>query len=313
VLAGGSSVPVTFIIQNAAPAATPLALSTTGPFQILSSTCGATLAANASCNANLAFAPPDSGPFSGTFVATGSGGASTSSLSGNGVRQPAASLPTSPIDFGSLVLGSAPVSRTVALSSTGNEILAINSISASPPFTLSTTCGVSLQPATSCNITVGFNPAAIGDFGGFLSVSTNAPGASFIQVPVHGAVQVRPEPLVRVSPRVINFGARFAGSAAPPQNVTVTNEGGAAANLTVTLEGLHFSIVHSSCGASLSPGASCGLQLGFAPQGFGPKSADLLVSSNSPDSPQGVGLTGASCRPPPVTQSRGATSLNCSP
>jgi hypothetical protein len=230
-----------------------------------------------------------------------------------GVRQAQLTFSTAPIEFGSMIVGSPPVQQTVQVRNTGNAILGINSISVTPPFTLSNACGVSLAEGDSCNVTVGFNPTTTGDFGGFLAVSTNAPGGSFVQAPVHAAVQQRPEPNVQVTPRVINFGARFAGSPAPTQNITLRNDGGSTATLDITLNVPHFTVINSSCGATLAAGASCGIELGFSPQGFGPKRADLVVRTNSPNSPLGVNLTGAGCRPVTFSQSRGGAPVDCSP
>lgn len=315
ILVGILSPTKTFTIFNPAGGSTtsisPVTMS--GPFQLVSTTCGASLAGLSSCEAVGRFVPTASGPASGSLAVSSSSGMSSASLTGNGVRQAALSLPTAPIEFGSMIVGSAPVSRTIAITNSGNDVLGINSIGVSAPYTVFTTCGVSLVPNDSCNVTVGFNPTVIGDFGGFLSVSTNAPGGSFVQVPVHAAVQARPEPIVRVSPRIISFGSRFLGSPAPNQAVTLSNEGGSIANLVVSLNMPHFTIVNSGCGATLAPGASCQIELGFSPQGFGPRRGRLVVESNSPDSPIEVSLSGAGCRPVSVPQSRGAPPIDCSP
>jgi hypothetical protein len=314
VLVGNTSPDKTFSITN--PAAVPTSLTpvaVNAPYQLVSTTCTSALAAASSCNAVVRFTPVVHGSAPGFLVATSSAGSSSASLSGFGSRQPAASLATTPIEFGSMIVGSAPVQQTIALTNTGNAILGINSVTVSPPFTLSNGCGASLAEGGSCNLTVGFNPSAVGDYAGFLGVSTNAPGASFLQVPVHAAVQQRPEPIVKVSPRVINFGARFAGSPSPSQNVTVSNEGGSAATLAIDLNMPHFTIINTSCGATLAPQASCNVELAFAPSGFGPRRASLVVTSNAPDSPVEVTLSGAGCRPVNPGQGRGTSGISCAP
>jgi hypothetical protein len=314
VLLGASSGPKSFLIQNPSPVSSSLSVATSAPFQVVSTTCGSTIAANGSCSANVTFVPTAEGPASAALVATSSSGTSGASLTGTGVRQPGVSMPTSTIEFGSMIVNSAPVFQTIQLRSTGNTTLGINSISVSPPFTHTTTCGVSLAQNDTCNITVGFNPTVIGDFTGFLSVSTNAPGGSFLQAPLHAGVQKRPEPVLQVLPRTINFGARFSGGEpSPPQNVTVRNEGGSVATLELILNVPSFSIVNSRCGATLAPGASCDIEIGFSPQGYGPKNGDLVVRSNAANGTQGVSLSGASCRPVTFAQSRGSPAINCSP
>lgn len=313
VLVGASSAAKGFTITNPSASSTSLSVAVGAPFQIVNSTCGTSLAAGGSCSVNVTFVPTVSGFSSLSLMATSSAGSSSASLSGNGVREPGVSMPTSTIEFGSMVVNSASVLQTIQLNSTGNTTLGINNIAISPPFTYTTTCGVSLAQGDACNITVGFNPTVVGDFTGFLSVSTNAPGGSSLQAPLHAGVQQRPEPIIQVAPLAINFGARFAGSPAPTQNVTVRNDGGSIATLDITLDVPNFSIIQSGCGATLAPGASCGIELGFSPQGFGPKQGSLVIRSNAPNSPQAVGLSGAGCRPVTFSQNRGGASVNCSP
>src|SRR6185503_5949880 len=161
--------------------------------------------------------------------------------------------------------------RTLRITNTGNDVLGINGITVARPFTLANACGVSLGAGDSCTFTVGFDPVEIGDFAQTLSVSTNAPNASSIGIRVHAQVQARPEPLVRVSPRVIGFGDRIGGSQSPAQRITLTNEGGVAANLNLSMTSPHFVVINSSCGATLAPQRSCNTDVAFQPQGFGPK------------------------------------------
>jgi len=205
------------------------------------------------------------------------------------------------------------VQRTLRITNTGNDILGINSITVPRPFTLANACNVSLAAGDSCTFTVGFDPTEIGDFTATVSVSTNAPNASSIPIRVHAQVQARPEPLVRVSPRVIGFGDRMGGTQSPAQRITLTNEGGVAANLTLALSSPHFVVLNTNCGATLAPQRSCTSDVTFQPQGFGPKRGQYVVTSNSPDSPIRVELSGAGCRPVLISQGRGTPLNNCTP
>lgn len=314
VLLGQSSAPAPFVVKNPGPATVSMQpLAVTGPFQLVSTTCGASLASLATCEAGVRFTPTLPNIAVGALKAASSFGTSEASLTGNGVRQPAVEIATDPIDFGALIVGTPPVQRTLRLTNTGNDILGINSIGIAPPFTLANGCGVSIGAGDSCTFTVGFNPTTVGDFAQNLAISTNAPNASSITIRVHAAVQARPEPLVRVTPRTIGFGGRMGGTQSPPQRITLTNEGGVAANLTLTMTTPHFVVVNTSCGATLAPAASCTADVAFQPQGFGPKQGQYVVTSNSPDSPLRVDLSGAGCRPVEVTQGRGTPPNNCAP
>jgi hypothetical protein len=314
VLLGSSSAPTAFTIKNPGPSTVSLAAPTTsGPFQLVSTTCGTSLGSLATCDANVRFTPTLPNIAVGSLTATSSFGSSSASLSGNGVRQPAVDLATDPIEFGSLTVGTPPVQRTLRITNTGNDILGINGITIARPFTLANACGVSLAAGDSCAFTVGFDPTEIGDFTQTLSVSTNAPNASSIGIRVHAQVQARPEPQVRASPRVIGFGGRMGGTVSPSQRITLTNTGGVTANLTLTMTSPQFVVLGTSCGATLGPQRSCDTDVVFQPQGYGPKQGQYIVTSNSPDSPIRVDLSGAGCRPVTVTQGRGTPLNNCAP
>ena len=315
VLLGTSSATQAFTVKNPGPVALSISpLVVTGPFQLVSTTCGTSIASLGTCDASLRYTPTLAGAAAGELKATSSFGTSSANLTGNGIRQPAVELATAPIEFGSLIVGSPPVQHTLRLTNTGNDILGINSISIARPFTLANACGVSLAPGDSCTFTVSFDPTEIGDFAQNLAISTNAPNASAIGIRVHAQVQARPEPLVRASPRTIGFGGRMGNTQSPSQRITLTNEGGVAANLNLALTSPHFVILNTSCGATLAPRNSCTTDVAFQPQGYGPKQGQYVVTSNSPDSPIRVDLSGAGCRPVETTQQgRGTPLNNCAP
>jgi hypothetical protein len=206
------------------------------------------------------------------------------------------------------------VQRTLRLTNTGNDLLGINSITIARPFTLANACGVSLAPGDSCTFTVGFDPTDIGDYAQNLVVSTNVPNASSISIRVHAQVLARPEPRVRVSPSSIPFGGLMGSTLSSPQRITLTNDGGVAANLTLTLGSPHFVVISTNCGATLAPQRSCTTEVAFQPQGYGPKQGQYVIVSNSPDSPIRVDLSGAGCRPVETAQQgRGTPLINCAP
>lgn len=314
VLLGTSSAPVPFQIKN--PGSVLLMInapSATGPFQVAGTDCTPTLTPNQSCTAHVRFTPTQANLAMGSLSVSSQFGPSSANLQGTGARQPAVQLATEPIEFGSLVVGGPVVQQTLRLTNSGNDILGINSIAVPRPFTLANACGVSLGAGDSCTFTVSFDPAQIGDFTQTLSVSTNAPNASSIGIRVHAQVQARPEPQVRVSPRTIGFGGRMGGTLSPSQRITLTNDGGVAANLSLSMTTPHFVILSTSCGPTLAPQRSCDADVAFQPQGFGPKQGQYVVTSNSPDSPVRVDLSGAGCRPVEVTQGRGTPPNNCAP
>jgi hypothetical protein len=58
-----------------------------------------------------------------------------------------------------------------------------------------------------------------------------------------------------------------------------------------------YSISSTNCSVSLAAQASCFVDIVFTPLGFGPRSGQLIVPSDSVDSPRTVNLGGTGCRP----------------
>jgi hypothetical protein len=81
--------------------------------------------------------------------------------------------------------------------------------------------------------------------------------------------------------------------------VTVANTGtGALINLSWSITGKNpsqFSVSSTTCGtapATLNPGASCVINVTFAPTTTGTLTANLRLADNASNSPQTVALTG---------------------
>jgi len=105
-------------------------------------------------------------------------------------------------------------------------------------------------------------------------------------------------PTVSLSPSSINFGTVTRGSS-QTQGVTVANTGtGALINLSWSITGKNpsqFSVSSTTCGtapATLNPGASCVINVTFAPTTTGTLTANLRLADNASNSPQTVALTG---------------------
>ena len=148
-------------------------------------TCGATLAASASCTFTLAFTPSAVTSYGATLTVTdnASGGTQTSALAGAGlpVAAPIASLSPSTLTFGSTVVGGSAATQSLTLSNTGNAALPITSIAIgganASSFTQVNTCGASLAAGASCPITITFTPSAAGSLNATVSVTDAATGS----------------------------------------------------------------------------------------------------------------------------------------
>jgi hypothetical protein len=99
------------------------------------------------------------------------------------------------------------------------------------------------------------------------------------------------------SPQSVSYAAQTQATLSASQPVTVTNTGIAELHVTgLTFTGADagdFLVTSDDCrGNTIDPGNSCVVNVDFAPQAQGARSATLVVESNDPLSPATVALTG---------------------
>lgn len=119
-----------------------------------------------------------------TVVNPGPGGGTSSPLSltiGPPQSLPAATLAPASITFPAQAVGTSSAAQTVVLTNSGtgslsNTVVAITGANAAD-FAQTTTCGATLAPNASCNISVTFTPASAGNFSATLTITDNAPGS----------------------------------------------------------------------------------------------------------------------------------------
>lgn len=94
------------------------------------------------------------------------------------------------------------------------------------------------------------------------------------------------------APANLDFGTLTTGNSAT-RTVTLSNPGTASTTLNgITSTGAEFAIQSNTCGASLAPGASCAVNISFAPSTTGVRSGALTVASSAPGSPISIALSG---------------------
>jgi hypothetical protein len=144
---------------------------------VQSNTCGTTLAAAASCEINVTFAPLASGNRSASVSVTDNapGSPQLIVLTGTTPPAPAVSLSASDVSFPDQYAGTAGLPITVTLTNTGTAPLTINSVAASPAdFGPLSACGNSVAAGISCAVAVFFDPTVSGMRTGTLTITDNA-------------------------------------------------------------------------------------------------------------------------------------------
>jgi archaellum component FlaF (FlaF/FlaG flagellin family) len=198
--------------------------------------------------------------------------------------------PTTPLNFPDQLIGAISAPQGVTLTNSGTNTLTISSITASSAeFRMTSTCGSSLAPGAHCKITTAFQPQAKGGNTGTISIRDNASSKpQVIELAGVGTV-------VSVSPSTLNFGSQKHGTKSNPQTVTVTNNGSVALNISSIKINNNASGNYSEtndCGSQLAAGASCTINVIFAPVGTGTINSQLAITDDGGASPQIVPLTG---------------------
>ncbi len=177
--------------RSSAMTISAIALGGTNPGDFLkTTTCGASLAAFASCTISVQFKPTVLGARSATLSATdtASNSPQTVSLTGTGAAQ--VTVAPSSLSFGSVSVGVTSAAKTVTLTNNQSTTLTISAIALGgtnpSDFLKSTTCGASLSAFASCSVSVSFKPAATGTRSALLTITDSPDTGSPHQVTVSG-------------------------------------------------------------------------------------------------------------------------------
>lgn len=187
-LTQGTSSPPQTVTLGAAYSAASSGISgitssiTTGSsdFQIASNSgCLSSLADQASCALNIVFTPSAVGPRTGTLTITSSAENSplTLALSGAGLTAaPVLGLATTPLSFGSQLLGTSSNTSSIVLNNSGTAPLTVSAVSTNGDFSETTNCS-SIPIGGQCNVAVVFTPTQTGSRSGQLSITDNVAGS----------------------------------------------------------------------------------------------------------------------------------------
>ncbi len=289
----GSSSPQTFTLTNSGNATITInQINTTGTGYSTSGLApNQTIAAGATASFTGTFAPTTTGtvPGSITITSTATNPTLTISLSGTGTRGALTANPPS-INFGALVVGSSG-SVPVTLSNTGTAPISITAHSITGAgFTLTGwSAPASLNPGQTTTFTVTFAPTSGGSASGSVSISSNAPGSPLL-INLSGSGTVT-QAQMTIGPASVTFNNVNVGGNAT-QNVTLTNTGTAALNITaasVTGPGYTMSLTAPK---TINAGANSVFTVTFKPPSSGSAAGSISISSNASGSPATIPLSG---------------------
>lgn len=285
--------------------------------------CSSTLAAGTPCTVDITVTPGANGPRTANLhlVDDAANSPQDVPLTVNGVASPAprvtfpsATFPSS-LSFSppSVQTGTTSGAQVLAPVNIGNANLVVSSavLGGSNPadFTVTNGCGT-VTPGGACSITVNFKPTVAGSLTATVTVSDNTSTSPHV-VNLSGTGFVgAPTLLLAVSN--INFGNQTVGTTSAGAVFTITNNGLATAT-GVAISAVGDFAVTDTCGGSIAIGASCSATVTFSPRILCGQSdpgesgtcfsnvhlGQILVVSNTSNSPQTVSLQGTAVPTPP--------------
>ncbi|MDR3793258.1 MAG: choice-of-anchor D domain-containing protein [Terracidiphilus sp.] len=192
--AGVASAPQTVTVTNSG--GLPLAnvgFQITGAaaasYSLVSNTCGATLAAAASCSVGVVFTPAATGSIAAMLSVSSSTANVTAvavSLNGSSVVTSGITANLTQIGFGAVALGTAATAQTVTITNASSYSISAPALAVSAPFTLTqNTCSGTMPAGGTCAATVNFAPTVAGTYSGMLTASSTMV-TSTLSVPVSG-------------------------------------------------------------------------------------------------------------------------------
>jgi len=249
----------------------------------MTKTCGATLAAGATCSVSVQFAPTaiTNGQSASLLVQGGydriqagadSGYRPTTTgvnfsvpLSGNGTGS-RATLSSGALAFGAVAYASAAPTKSLVFTNTGNTAMTLSGLSGlSGPFSISSNNCTSVAANATCTIVVAL---ATNSFGSWSQAGISSTGAT-INAAVGAASGSVTGTLATLTAGNLAFGTVSYGSASPAHSLTFRNDGNAAMTLS-GLSGLSapFSVTANTC-SGIAPAASCTISVTMATTGKG--------------------------------------------
>ncbi|HEX4770906.1 MAG TPA: choice-of-anchor D domain-containing protein [Bryobacteraceae bacterium] len=279
-------------------------------FAMASNTCGESLAANASCQANVTFTPVQAGPEGAAVQLSYSGGTGTVadailSGAGNGGAGYIAASALG-IEYDDSVIDTTVI-KPIRLTNTGEGTVHFNGFrlvgANAADFSLfSNDCPSDLAPLASCTTNIRFKPSTyllrtaalqINDdaantpqrigLAGAGQPGKNVFGAynSYGSVAAVSSLDFGIVPLNTTAQSVNTFSLLAGGDTIDLANIQVTGPNAS-----------EFTIVSNTCGTILTSNSACQMTIQYVPSAAGLQDANLVITSNAAGSPFTLPLTG---------------------
>ena len=205
---------------------------------------------------------------------------------------PAFTVTPALLQYSSQQVGSTSSPQTALLRNMGSSPLSISSIAVNGDFAETDNCGGSVPAAANCTFSVTFAPTGAWTRSGSIQVQDDAAGAPhFINLSGIGSGGT-----AALAPASLVFSAQTVGTSSAAQNVTLTNSGNAALNIT-GIQTMGDYAQTNTCPATLAPSSGCPVTVTFTPTASGTRTGTLTINDDAYGSPQIVNLAGTGSVP----------------
>lgn len=192
---------------------------------------------------------------------------------------------------GGIAVGTTSAAQNLTLTNTGSGSLSISGIVASGDFAETDNCGTFVAAAGTCTISVTFTPTATGTRNGTITFTDSASNSPQIYN-LTGTGTPAAGPAANLSTTTLSFGNQTVNTSSASQSVTLTNIGSTTMSITSITPSSQYAET-DNCGTSVIAGASCTINVSFAPTATGSQPGTLAISDNAPGSPHTVTLSGS--------------------
>jgi uncharacterized membrane protein len=247
------------------------------------------IAAGASQNVTVTFAPNAATDFSGniTVNSDATSGTNTIVASGTGIPAPTRIVALAGnLAFSNLTVGQT-ATRTLTISNTGNAALNVSSISYPSGFSGNWNSG-SIAAGSSTNVTVTFAPNAATNFGGNITVGSDAT-SGINTIAASGTGTPAPTRIVALAGNLA-FGNVTVGQTAT-RTLTISNSGNAALNVSSISYPSGFSGNWNS--GSIAAGSSTNLTVSFTPNTATNFGGNITVGSDATSGTNTIAASGS--------------------
>jgi hypothetical protein len=274
------------------PATVTGILTTAGYAQ--SNTCSAALQPHGECRVSVTFAAAGNEDAPGTLTIAnyGPGGPETVNLHATGVQPGDLSVSPNSLSIPFAYIGIASTFSPVTVANNSKNIITIQKIATTAPYTQTNTCPSNLAPAATCQVSVVFKPTVTGLANGILTITHSGKGSPET-VPLSDTgvttVQFRSSPVQAGQQLVNTRGTVY---------VDLENYGSKTVTLgAFTVQGSEFALTQNNCGTSIPQFYGCPLTLAFTPSGTGLRTGTISVLGSDYSQPhvavlQGLGISG---------------------